>query len=214
MGREHLARLTPVLQSLFKVGKGSPNQELGPAIRPGDTVGFRPTDVLHQIPLYAIPIDGIPIIEKHPVVYCSNLTIIRHCVQTVQTVKHPTERKALIPNPMPSHWPDGELVKSTLDEFPTSLVPDTLAAGISTKKEVLEGLSDAVVFHYHGHIAFKKQSAMESFIKLKGTEQVSANNLFEVRRAKPTLATVIGCRSGGSVVSRVDDLLGIPLALH
>lgn len=181
-GKEALAQLTSLLLPMFKVGKGSPNRGLGPVIRPNDTIVFCPTGPLHLLPLHAIPIDGVPIIETHPVVYCPNLSVFRHCFRSLRDAAMPIQNKdhpkRLVLNTMPSHWP-----KNTPDSAPDPVTSISTSSRLSnslhaefrqgckyTKDEIKSLLPGTALFHYHGHVFYKAKDAMQSSLILDGKD--------------------------------------------
>jgi CHAT domain len=232
-GRDCLSELTPILLPLFKVGRGSPNQNLGPVIRPGDTIVFCATGVLHKLPLHAIPIDSVPIIEKHPVVYCPSLTVLQHCLQMSKNpqCKDSVPRR-LVLNPMPSYWDKAKfkpvqstpIIKHTADTLRAKYIH---GYGFS-KHLIIDSLNDVSIFHYHGHIQFEKESAMKSYLVLdevskdndtdddglSSEKRLSAEDVFSCKLMKGALATLVGCRGGGVDVAAADDVLGISMAMY
>jgi hypothetical protein len=232
-GRESLSELTPLLLPLFKVGRGSPNQKLGPVIRPGDTIVFCATGVLHKLPLHAIPIDAVPVIEKHPVVYCPSLTVLRHCFQMLKTPQNKDSvPRCLVLNPMPSHWDKAKSkpVQSTpvVKHLAETLGAKYLHGCDFSKHSIMKSLNGVATFHYHGHVQFKKVSALKSYLVLDevsedndtnddgppSEKQVTAEDVFSCGLAKGALVTLVGCQSGGADVSAADDVLGIPMAMY
>jgi len=227
-GMEALYKLAPLLLPLFEVGKGSPNRNLGPVIRQGDTIVFCATGVLHNLPLHAIPIDGVPVIEKHPVVYCPSLTVLWHCLQML---RNPHEQKRLVLNPMGSYWDRAKSQPVQSTEVVKRLA-DTLSAKYlhgfgSSKHSIMDSLDGVAILHYHGHVHFTKGSAMKSYLVLDGVvegnddddslpseKRLTAEDIFSCRLAKGALATIVGCLSGGADVSAADDVLGIPMAMY
>jgi hypothetical protein len=234
-GKESLAELTPLLLPLFKVGTASPNQNLGRVIRPGETIVFCATGVMHKLPLHAIPIDGVPVIEQHPVVYCPSLTVLRRCFQMTQTQRdHHSDPKSLVLNPMPSHWDKAKStpVQSTpaVKRLAKTLGAEYLHGCDFTKQSIMNSLDGISIFHYHGHVQFETGSALKSYMVLSevgegtdadadddgppGEKRLMAEDVFSCRLAKGALATLVGCQSGGADVSAADDALGIPMALY
>lgn len=223
-----LAELSPILSPLFKVDQGGFNQSQSPVIRKGDTIIFCPTGIMHRLPLHAIPIDHVPVIEKHPVVYCPSLTVLIHCLQTVKVSQQQSPTKRFVLNPMPAYWDEAEEepVKSTpvVRDIATNLGAKYTHGWNLDKQSVTTSLQDVALFHYHGHVDFKKGAAMKSCIRLGETtdidsdsannHQLTAEDLFECSLSKPALATIVACQSGVADVSAADDVLGLPMALY
>ncbi|KAI1321722.1 CHAT domain-containing protein [Xylariaceae sp. FL0255] len=187
-GNAALALLTPVLLPLFKVGKGSPNRDRGPVIRPDDTIVFCPTGPLHSLPLHAIPIDGVPLIETHPVIYCPSLTVLRHCFQKLQDSATPTQSqhgiKNLVMNTMPSHWPkaDADAEPEPVTSISASnrlsvTLQATFLQGVKhTKDEIKSLLPGTAHFHYHGHVKYVPKAAMRSHLILDGNVRATVQH--------------------------------------
>lgn len=203
------------------------------AIKPSETVIFCPTGLLNRIPLHAIPIDGMPFIERNPVAYCQSLTILHHLFlrsHSHQTSSLPS--KATVINPMPETHKDGTPVLSTplVSTLATSLTAtfhhglDLTAFGVSSS------IHKSSILHYHGHISYPfspLESAMvlnakayeslskpsSSRFKSKGSEYIPAKDMFKFQLREPALATIVGCGSGLATISSMDDVLGIATAL-
>jgi len=109
--------------------------------------------------------------------------------------------------------------------------------GLWNKRSATAALSGASLFHYHGHVRFKKGDALKSHLvlsKARGHQsvgdskvdgdagftggddgsQLSAEDLFGYKLATGALVTLVECRSGGADVSGADDALCLPMAMH
>jgi CHAT domain-containing protein len=85
------ALLHPLIHGLARV-----------AIQPDETVIFCPTGSLNRVPIHAIPIDGKPLIERNPVVYCQSLTILHWLWLKFRNREQSTKvSKSTLINPMP-----------------------------------------------------------------------------------------------------------------
>lgn len=253
--KEQLGELSPFLERLFSLdtenrqNSRSPEElfrhlppdplenttaDSRPQIHPGDTIVFCPTGVLHRVPLHAIPVNGIPIIENHPVVYCQSLTMLYHCLQAVHSgTQKPTSSspKAVVVNPMRGDWKPA--LKAKTSALATALHATYHSGWELQRHTILDSLASASVFHYLGHVRFVSDAPMNSFMcldraayksdldagsapgsGLQAGERLSAGDLFDTRLSRPALATLVGCRSGAGVVSALNDVLGFPTALH
>ena len=216
---EHLGELSSLLEPLF--------QDQSPEVEPDATLVLCPTGSLSRIPIHAIPVNGKPLIERNPIVYCQSLPILEWLWQKVQNVDQGSvDPKACVINPMPNLKTDGKTPAASTPQVAdlARSLDASLHAGVDVKKSaVLEAAQDASIFHYHGHITFNPRSALKSELLLnrtarlkkkgKNRETLTSQEFFPVRLANFGLAALIGCGSGMTSVSSTDDVLGWPTAL-
>ena len=203
------------------------------SIKPSETVIFCPTGLLNRIPLHAIPVNNAPFIERNPVAYCQSLTILHHLfLKSRNHQRSSLPSKATVVNPMPEAHKDGTPVLSTL-------LVSTLANSLNatfhhgfdlTASRVSSSIRHSSILHYHGHISYPfsaLESAMvlnaqaheslskrpSSRFKSKGSEFITAREMFKFQLRNPALATIVGCGSGVATISSTDDVLGIVTAL-
>jgi CHAT domain-containing protein len=50
-----------------------------PLVEPGDVLWLVPHDVLHYLPLHALEVEGIPLIERNPVAYAPSASVLKYC---------------------------------------------------------------------------------------------------------------------------------------
>ncbi|KAI8635324.1 CHAT domain-containing protein [Xylariaceae sp. FL1651] len=205
-------------------------------VKEGETLVLCPTGILHRIPLHAIPINGRPLIERNPVVYCQSLTILYWLWKKSlgkRGLPAETAPKVTVINPMPDNWPskDGQTGSDPVMSTPgiqklASQLGASYHGGYPVDREAaLHAIAGSHTLHYHGHVQYNPRSAIDSvmclsmasfkapFSKRTRSESISARALFGVRLATPALATIVGCGSGVVDVSSVDDVLGLPTAL-
>ncbi len=205
-------------------------EPLARAIKLGETVVFCPTGDLIRVPIHAVPLEGAPLIERNPVLYCQSLSILYWLWQksrVAQPLRHPS--KVTVVNPMPDTWEDGSPVKSieSVQEL-VNMLNGKLHAGFELRSaDIARAVEASTVFHYHGHVHFNANNALESAMILNqkafkttqfvtrqpGAEMLSARQLFGVKLGDNSLACIMGCSSGVSAVSSTDDVLGIQTAL-
>ncbi|KAI3322098.1 CHAT domain-containing protein [Xylariaceae sp. AK1471] len=178
-------------------------------VKEGETLVLCPTGILHRVPLHAIPVGGRPLVERNPVVYCQSLTIF--------------------------HWlwkrKDGHVARDPVMSTP-GIQKLAFRLGASyhegypvNRASALNAIPGSHILHYHGHVHYNPNSAVDSIMSLSAgsfsspfgkrtrPESISARDLFGVRLATPALATIVGCGSGVVAVSSADDVLGLPTAL-
>lgn len=206
------------------------------AVKEGETLVLCPTAILNRVPLHAIPVGGRPLIERNPVVYCQSLSILhwlwKKSTRSATPPPGPSP-KATVVNPMPANWP-GEAGPGTGPPVLSTPGVHRLASELGAsyhggypvdRTQALASIRGSSVFHYHGHVHYNPNSALDSTMSLSAaayasplsrharTESISARDLFAVPLAEPALATIVGCGSGVAAVSNTDDVLGLPTAL-
>lgn len=219
-----LDELTPFLMPLF-------NQTVPQSIKAGEVIVFCLTGVLHRIPIHALPIDGVPLIESHPVAYCQSMTTLYRGYEAVCKIQRSTsgaDSLAIIPS-YKEPWMKEAKAEETLLQQIKGVSKDLIAKACSgfdlTKETVQTALSDRGHLFYFGHVRYNSKSPILSALLLdeaahkdaslekKGNEILTVRDLFKIRLQQPALATIIGCGSGQALVSKSDDVLGLPSAL-
>ncbi|RYO77356.1 hypothetical protein DL766_007612 [Monosporascus sp. MC13-8B] len=158
---------------------------------PDSLLVLSPTDVLHSIPLHALWLNDIPIIEDHPVIYCASLTTF---VQSFGRATGADEsgptlgQKALIAVYEPSQ-----------------------GLGIHCLEQAAIYGSSSSVVQFHGHCTVDSASVLDQSLVL-GDGAFSARNLFGVH-IKARLITLMACGSALQAISQVDEPLGMVTAL-
>lgn len=222
---DKLARLAGLLEPLTSTAVKN-------AIKPGETVIFCPTGSLNRVPIHAIPVgnEGRPLIERNPVVYCQSLTILHWLWRKFQTNQGGREHRSppgkhTVINPLPNVYEDGSGAPFQSTErvanLAHSLQAEFLHGAHLSVDAVRDAISGSSVFHYHGHILYKAQSALDAALALsdpittrpRDLQKLTARNMFALKLSGPALATVIGCGSGITSISNSDDVLDIPTAL-
>ena len=126
---------------------------------------------------------------------------------------------------MPDTWEYDEPVRSKpkVEELVRTLNA-TLHSGFDLRKtSVLNAIQNLTLFHYHGHIKSNPNHALESMMILNEAafqhttgpdrETLTAREFFQAKLGSCALVVLIGCGSGVSFVSSIDDVLGWPTAL-
>ena len=219
-----LQELTPLLMPLF-------NPELPQSIKAKETIIFCLTGALHRIPIHAIPIDGVPLIESHPVAYCQSLTTLYRGYEAVCKFQRScpgVESLAIIPSYEKRWMIEAEAEERLLQEIEgisTSLNAKSYSGSDLTKETAQRMLSDCAHVLYFGHVHYNAKYPIRSALLLNesaykdqllekpGSEGLAVRDVFKIQLHKPALATIIGCGSGQALISDSDDILGLPSAL-
>ncbi|GAM91351.1 hypothetical protein ANO11243_094000 [Dothideomycetidae sp. 11243] len=147
------------------------------------------------------------------------------------------EPKFVVLNPMHQKWPkknpgDADIPVKSIG--PVKRIGELLGGifihgfegeGIS-KTVASDAIKDASLLHYHGHVEYNPGSALDSIMILnrtalndpwkpleQGYQALSARDLFKIKMHEPAMAVIIGCGSGMSNVTTMDDVIGFPTAL-
>ena len=219
-----LEELTPLLMPLF-------NPELPQSIRAKETIIFCLTGALHRIPVHAIPINGVPLIESQPVAYCQSLTTLYRSYEDVckhQCSTPSVEGLAIVPS-YEKRWIEEAVAEKRLLQDLEGVCNDLSVESCSgsnlTKETLQNALSNCAHVLYFGHVHYSPSSPIRSALLQSESayknvslgkpdkEGLTVRDLFKIRMHKPALATIIGCGSGQAFVSDSDDILGISSAL-
>ena len=219
-----LEELTPLLMPLF-------NPQLPHSIKANETIIFCLTGALHQIPIHAIPINDVPLIESHPVAYCQSLTTLYRSYEAVcksQLSSPGVYSVAIVPS-YEKQWMNEveaeEKLLQQIERISTSLNAKSCSGSDLTKETTQNALSHCAHVLYFGHVYYNPTHPTESALLLNesaykeqslekpDSERITVRDLFKVQLHKPALATIIGCGSGKASISDSDEILGFPSAL-
>lgn len=219
-----LQKLTPLLVPLF-------DPELPQGIKEGEVIVFCLTGALHRIPIHAVPIQGKPMIESHPVTYCQSLTTVYRSYEAVRKFQPSTagvESLAIIPTykkPWMKEPKAEEKLLQEIEGISRDLNGKLYTGPALLQEKIQNALSDCGHFFYYGHVHYNSELPTHSAVLLNqsaykdpslkkpGSEGLTVRDLFKVQLHKPALATLIGCGSGQALISGLDDVLGLPTAL-
>ncbi|KAK0510770.1 hypothetical protein JMJ35_007202 [Cladonia borealis] len=216
-----LEELTPLLMPLF-------NPKLPHSIKAKETIIFCLTGALHQIPIHAIPISDVPLIESHPVAYCQSLTTLYRSYEAVcksQLSSPSVYGLTIVPSYEKQWMNEAEAEEKLLQEVERITTSLKYSGSDLTKEATQNVLSGCAHILYFGHVYYNPTHPIESALLLNesaykeqslekpDSERIAVRDLFKVQLHKPALATIIGCGSGKASISDSDEILGLPSAL-
>ena len=216
-----LEELTPLLMPLF-------NPKLPHSIKAKETIIFCLTGALHQIPVHAIPINDVPLIESHPVAYCQSLTTLYRSYEAVcksQLSSPSVYGLTIVPSYEKQWMNEAEAEEKLLQEVERITTSLKYSGSDLTKEATQNVLSGCAHVLYFGHVYYNPTHPIESALLLNesaykeqslekpDSERIAVRDLFKVQLHKPALATIIGCGSGKASISDSDEILGLPSAL-
>ncbi len=170
---------------------------------PGEHLILCPTAPLHGIPLHALGIGGMPLLQRNPISYTPSLSVLHHCL--VRGNNPAIRRKiALFGNPGGDTPGSEALLRDLADRFK---VPLALGDAV-TRPAVLAALRDAAIVHFQGHARHDPTDPMESRLHLSDGA-ITARYLFEQVGIAAGLIVLCACETGTSAVRDADDPVGL-----
>lgn len=127
---------------------------------PNEILVFSQTGTLNALPLHALEIeDGKLVLERNPVVYSSNLSILRSCMLRRQQRSLPASPTAIVFG-NPSKDREGSTESSTYIAKLFDMEPRI--GDRATKEAFLEESHDVDIVHFHGHAHTKRRSLLQA----------------------------------------------------
>lgn len=228
-GTDSLDIMNELAALLEPLMKASP-KSVGNPIQDGETMIICPTGALSRVPIHAIPVNGRPLIERNPVVYCQSLSVLHWlwCKTEQHKLRTRQNPKRTVIHPLPDDY-----VSTPRMEALSQKLKAHYHHGSDLKTEQISGsISGSALLHYHGIVLFNTQSALDSAMILNeraksllrksrsgwhkvpsGCEVLTPRGIFKVKLDAPALACIIGPKSNMSDISRGDDVLGLPTAM-
>jgi len=188
--------------------------------RPDDVVYLVPHDVLHVMPLHALPVEGRPLIDRNPVAVTPTTSVLRHSHRR----RRPRSGAVLVvadpvtPRPLVYAREQADAVAASTGRA------EVLAGAAATRSTVLSRLASrptgrggaaAVdrpdVVHFAAHGVFDAAEPMRSGVELSDGRLTAADVLG--LSLDVDLVTLGACESGVSARRPGDELIGLTRAL-
>jgi CHAT domain-containing protein len=221
------AELRDVVADAFGAGHGAPRllaldlaewqNVLRPLVEPvvgtfadGDLLWLVPHDVLHYVPLHAIPVNGVTVADRHPVCYSQSASVLKYC-----HAKRVARREATLvladaqaDAPLPHARHQARAISVLFDSRDLPLFGADANRDAIRKR--LSGPSDLDILHLACHGTFDAERPERSGIVL-------ADGTLTVReilglRLDLDLVTLSACDSGVSRTRPGDELIGLTRA--
>lgn len=180
---------------------------------PETPIALVPIGPLHNIPLHALECGGMPLIERHPVVYLPSGTCLHYLEQLSRDWKDDVPRlpsATILGNPgqddagrsLTNSGAESTLIANMLGTAPS------LGSSV-TRASVLNGLTGTDIFHFAGHAKFLPDSpptqyAWQSYLEVARGQRVTVEDIWQTSRISCRLAVLSACQSG-VVSSHVGD---------
>ena len=179
--------------------------------RPGQVLVFSGAGNLHRIPIHALQLGKELLIQRNPVVYCSNMTVLNMAFQERKS----SERRAFESDrgfhaavfadpPSDAGHTAVKKVAKTFSVEPN--IRDSFTSSNFTRA-ILDPNLD--LFHYHGHVAFEETSPTDHCLILDD-RPVTLRDVFALAPTPSSYhATLLGCGSGMSKTHVSSDVIGL-----
>ncbi|ROO87658.1 CHAT domain-containing protein [Actinocorallia herbida] len=178
-------------------------------VRPGDMVYLVPHDVLHTLPLQAIEVDGVSLVDRCPVATVPSASVLRYC-----GFKRKGKRgNALIVAAPPDRRPLVFAREQALTIAQRFAGHDLLLGGEATRAALIEraGSVPRDVLHISSHGVFDSTNPLRSGIEL-ADGRLTAEDILGLG-LDVNLVTLAACESGVSLRRHGDELVGLARAL-
>ncbi|MEO3876190.1 CHAT domain-containing protein [Nonomuraea sp. B12E4] len=180
--------------------------------RPGDLVYLVPHDVLHLLPLHAVPVDGgIPLARRNPVVVTPSAAVLQYCLAKRTNRRRDT---ALIIADPPSERPLA-FAREQAYAIAETLGPARVLVGEAASRTDLRAALAApeapAILHFGAHGAFDPAEPMRSGIEL-ADGRLTAQDILGMT-LDVDLVTLVACETGISDRRPGDELIGLTRAL-
>ena len=215
-------------------------QPLSSYTNPGDLLVLSPSGPLHSLPLHALGLEGEVLIQRNPVVYSPNLSILRQCSLRSRTVSS-KEQKDYNPAVMLGVYEDEgnennrDKVYQALERRAQYFKGKSMCGKAVTMSSVREYIERSGLIHFHGHTKSNDNILDESLAISPEIAEKSNNDnnqpegepepkpdlaaikvrdIFSFKLRTPTVM-LIACSSGAQEVKPGDETLGfIPAFLY
>ncbi len=178
---------------------------------PGDVVYLVPHDSLHLLPLQAVPVEGVPLIERNPVAFVPSASVLRHC----QAKRKARRASALIVAAPPAEHPLAFAREQALAVSEALGGQEVPAAADASRESLLARFAEPGrapdIVHFATHGVFDREDPMRSGIELAGGRLTAADILG--LRLDVDLVTLAACETGVSQSRPGDELIGLTRAL-
>lgn len=199
-------------ESLHTLRKLNPLIEpLATLSRPGQVLVFSAAGNLHRIPMHALQLGQELLIERNPVVYCSNMTVLNMAFQERKS----SERRAReIDRPFHAAVfadPPSEAGHTAVKKVAKTFSVKGHVRDSFTSSNLVRAILDPNLdlLHYHGHVAFEETRPTDHCLLLDD-RAVTLRDVFALAPTPSSYhATLLGCGSGMSKTHVSSDVIGL-----
>jgi hypothetical protein len=133
--------------------------------KPEDLLILSPPGPFASIPLHGIPINGVPMIERNPVIYTSSFSLYREAISRVQRPGSPQTLSLASATFAAAYEEEGhederEQVFDTVKQLATDFYACHILGHNLTKDTFAAELQSSPWIHYHGHAYYETSDAL------------------------------------------------------
>ncbi len=186
------------------------------SVSPGDVLWIVPDPILANVPLHAAEIDGMPLIDRHPIVYTPTASIMRSCRQV--RARRLT-RSVVVGDPLG----DLEFAREEARAIARRMSVQPVVGAAATRERVVDAIEHARdlldLLHLATHGWFSVTHPMLSGVVLAPdpgsieTEDVLTADEFRRLALDVALIVVSGCETGKSRVNPGAEMTGLTRGL-
>lgn len=208
-GDEFWERLEALVDPLLSQGVTNPE----------DLLVLCPTSHLYDIPLHAIPSSQTKtvLLERNPVIYCQNFTILRQSALRIQRAKDSEGgvwKPTIFANPVTQHPPPTDEVGKFL-ERKLSVSPN-LGRQATPERFSRQAPGSTMIF-YHGHAQSSSENVLdESFLCLSSPKPdanegspLTARDIFSLKLRYAPHVALLACQTSQQNVASGDEAMGL-----
>ncbi|KXX81509.1 Separin [Madurella mycetomatis] len=179
---------------------------------PDELLIFCPTGVLFKIPLHAIMIEGVAVLERNPIVYTYSSAVLGRCLQPTASPREGSLAGfVFLGNPTGDTPAGGQSV----EELAVRLGGRCYSRSEATKGRFCSSLSMSRLVHFHGHVNANHHPQQNAMVFAGGC-QLKTREVFDMdcHQHRPAVV-LIGCGSGTERLNTGDEPVGfISAFLH
>ncbi|KAK4232628.1 Separin [Podospora fimiseda] len=173
---------------------------------PEDLLVFSPTGILFRIPLHAIIVEGVTVLERNPVAYTYSAGVLHRCLRrAIKLSESGRSEFAFLGNPT-GDTPAGE---RSVKELVARLGGKCYTRDEASKAQFCSSASKSRLVHFHGHVNAGYHPQQNAMLFSNG-HRLRARDVFgmDYRQLQPAVV-LIGCGSGTERLNTGDEPAGL-----
>jgi hypothetical protein len=171
-----------------------------------------PAGPLHRIPLHALEVEGMPLIQRHPVVYTHSASIFRWCMQQKKHSSQFEDKGHLNVHVVADLSGDRETASSAAQQLAEKFKAQKRLIGkqIDVSANIVKAaMQNADILHYHGHATFDSSETRNLGLKLGSGAMMGIRDILDLTLRPGAHVTLIACGSYAQHWTARDEGLGI-----
>lgn len=171
-----------------------------------DLLIFSPTGVLFRIPLHAIMVEGVAVLERNPVVYTYSAAVLHQCLRRATSPRMAAQADLTFLGNPTGDTPAGE---RSVKELAARVDGKCYTRNEASKQRFCSAASKSWLVHFHGHVN-AGYHAQQTAMLFSGGNELRAREVFgmDYHQLQPAVV-LIGCGSGTERLSTGDEPVGL-----